>query len=60
MKFNYKNINTTKKTINFLFTVSHKLGFGLMDGGAMVNASLTWHTVPPQLMFSSTKIYSHR
>ena len=34
-------------------TVSHKFGFGLIDGMAMVEAALSWVRVPQQLTYRS-------
>lgn len=38
-----------------IFAVSHKFGFGLMDGGAMVDKALNWSTAPPQLIYHSAQ-----
>lgn len=34
-------------------TVSHLFGFGLIDGKAMVDAALSWRTVPEQKVYRS-------
>lgn len=39
--------------ILLILPVSHKFGFGLIDGHAMVDAALRWSLVPKQLTFRS-------
>lgn len=40
--------------------VSHKFGYGLMDGGAMVTLAEQWTTVPPQHICKSQEINEER
>ncbi|XP_024081815.1 furin-like protease 2 isoform X2 [Cimex lectularius] len=40
--------------------VSHKFGFGLMDGAAMVSLAENWITVPPQHICKTQEIISER
>lgn len=47
-------------TLIGFFAVSHKFGFGLMDGEAMVNLAEQWTSVPAQHICKTPVIAENR
>lgn len=47
-------------TLFFFSVVSHKFGFGLMDGGAMVELAEQWTTVPTQHLCQTPEIHENK
>lgn len=57
---NYIGCDQSFHLTPFLFPVSHKFGYGLMDAAAMVSLAEQWTPVPPQHICKSQEIPEDR